>query len=62
MDLEFGSLGNQGALIPQELSMDSFPFSFCYYDMILNFCQEAITENFRSNYKLKNTFRLNHQK
>ena len=60
LDLEFGSMANQGAFIPSELSMDTFPFSFTFYDMILNFCQGAVSENFKSNYKLKNTFRLNH--
>jgi hypothetical protein len=30
--------------------------------MLLNFCQGAVSENFRSNYKLKNSYRIIHSK
>ena len=55
LDLEQG----QEVFIPKEFSMDRFPLSFQYYDQLLNFCQENVSEQTKQFYKFKNLYRLN---
>ena len=49
-EIEYGS----EVFIPNELSQDRLPYSFRYYDPILNFVQDNITDDKRDFYLLKN--------
>ena len=49
-EIEYGS----EVFIPNELSQDRLPYTFRYYDPILNFVQDNITDDKRDFYLLKN--------
>jgi len=49
----------QEVFIPAELSIDQYPMSFRFYDMILNFTKEAVSQETKEFHSFKNTFRLN---
>ena len=48
-DLEQG----KECFIPKELSQDTLPYSFRYYDPIIQIVQENVSENKRENFALR---------
>lgn len=44
--------------MPSELSQDSLPASYCYYDSILNNSQLLVSKEIKEFFKFKNKFRF----
>ena len=55
LDLEQGN----EVFIISELSQHSFPMSMCYYDSLLNYCHEFVSQDTRRFFKFKNHYRMN---
>ena len=58
LDIEQG----REVIIPSELSIDQFPLSYWYYDFILNYLQESISDEIKENIMFQTDFQFKFKK